>query len=472
MKYFKNVILALVIMFMCTLGVDAASGSITASSSTKNAVVGSTFTVTVKVSCSEAIGSWQFGVSYDSAYISLVSGDTSVAGYGDGSTKSKSYTYKFKAIKSGTAGVRISTPLMVSWNDDATMFTPSSSGVQVKVKTQAEIEASYSKDNTLKSLSVEGYELSPEFKKDVTSYTVMVPDTVTEIKVNATKNDGNASVRGAGTINISEGTNKVEVVVTAQNGAIKTYTITVDVKDLNPINVKVDEGDYTVVKKAELMESPIGFNATLVKIGEQEVPGFKSDVLDMTLVGLKGTDGTIGLFIYDEGSNTYSKYVELKGASLTLIPQKLTSVPKGFVKETIKINDSEHEVLKSTSVDNFYLVYAMNVETGKTGYYIYDSDEHGFVKYNSEAFESINDDIKEYKLYLIACGGVILIFLLITIILGNKNSKLKKIIKRSFQKEKEERAKLEEAKEKKEEEKSEAKSEDKNVDKKHKGKQK
>ena len=34
--------------------------------------------------------------------------------------------------------------------------------------TQEELEASYSKDNDLKSLSVEGFEISPEFDKDVT----------------------------------------------------------------------------------------------------------------------------------------------------------------------------------------------------------------------------------------------------------------------------------------------------------------
>ena len=97
MKYFRNLLLSLFINLFIALGVNAASGSISATTSSNQAVVGSTFNVTVKVSCSEALGSWQFGIAYDNQYISLQSGDTSVASYGDGSSKVKTYTYKFKA---------------------------------------------------------------------------------------------------------------------------------------------------------------------------------------------------------------------------------------------------------------------------------------------------------------------------------------------------------------------------------------
>lgn len=435
MKRLKNLVFGLVVSLMFAMNVSAASGSISASTGTKTATVGSTFTVTVKVNCSEAIGSWQFGISYDSSNISLVSGDTSVAGYGDGSMRSKSYTYKFKAIKSGKAGIRISSPSMVSWNDDSTLFTPSSSGVTVTVKTQAEIEASYSKDNTLKALSVEGYELTPAFSKNVTEYSVSVPDTVEQIKVNASKNESHASVSGAGTIDISEGTNKVEVVVTAQNGAVKTYTITVDVKDLNPIEVKTDEGDFTVVKKADLLTSPVGYTPTTIKIGEVEVPAFKSELTGMVVVGLKDAEGKIYMYSYDEASGNYKKYIEIKGNSVTLYPQNIESIPDGYSKTNLKINDVEYEVLKNDRVDDFYLVYAMNVETGKTDYYIYDAEDNSFIKYNSEAFEGIIESSREYLIYLVALGGVSFILLLIAIIQGRKNSKLKKAFHRLSQKE-------------------------------------
>ena len=42
----------------------------------------------------------------------------------------------------------------------------SASNANIKAMTQAELEATYSKNNNLKSLSVEGYEIDPAFNKD------------------------------------------------------------------------------------------------------------------------------------------------------------------------------------------------------------------------------------------------------------------------------------------------------------------
>lgn len=427
MKKFKNYILGILVAFSFTMGVNAASGSVTVTTSSKTPVVGSTFTVNVKVSCSEAIGTWKFGISYDSGTVSLVSGDTTVAGYGDGNMKSKTYTYKFKAIKSGSAKIQVANAQMVSWTDDANLFTPSTNSVSLTVKTQAEIEASYSKDNYLKSLSVEGYELSPAFDKDTTSYTVSVPDTVNEIKVSAAPNDSRSKVSGTGSIDLSEGTNKVEVVVTAQNGGIRTYTITVDVKDLNPIKVVANGKDYTVVKKQELLVAPTGFTLSSIKIDDIEVPAYTSELVSMYVVGLKDENANISMFAYDPETKTYSPYNELKGHSVVLYPKAIEDVPKNFTKTTRKFGDIEYEILKSDKVEGLYLVYGLNVETGETGYYIYDEKTDSFVTYDAET--SINNEDGEYKIYLIVLGLISGTFLLITILVGIKNAKLKKMIR-------------------------------------------
>lgn len=427
LNYFLTLFIA---TFLFALNVNAASGSITASTSTKTAVVGSTFTVTVKVSCSEALGSWQFGISYDSKYISLQSGDTNIAAYGDGSSKTKTYTYKFKAIKSGKASVRVTSPSMVSWNDVNTLFTPSVSNTSVTVKTQAEIEASYSKDNNLKSLTIAGYELSPAFDKNVTEYSVQVPDDVTSINVSAKVNDSTASVRGTGSIDISEGFNKVEVVVTAQNGSTKTYTINVEVKDLTPIEVDLEGKKYTIVKKAELLSSPIGYTPDLMKINDIDVPIFKSELTKFTLIGLKDTEGVIGLYIFDEDNKTYTKYIEIKGAALTLYPVSSDTIPEGFTKTKVNINDVEYEAYENNTVQDLILIYAMNVEDGNTSFYIYDKNESSFVRYNSELYDILIAQYEESKLFIAALIGVSVILLLLSITLASKNSKLKRIAMR------------------------------------------
>ncbi len=430
MKKIKNLLFGLFMVFAFVTSVDAATGSINASTSSKTVAVGSTFTVTVKVSCSEALGSWQFGVSYDSAYISLQSGDVSIAEYGNGSMKTKSYTYKFKAIKAGNATVRISSPSMVTWNDDSNLFTPSSSNATVTVKTQQEIQASYSKDNNLKSLTVEGYELSPVFNKDVTEYTVSVPDTVEQIKVSAQVNDSKAHVTGTGDISLSQGINKVEVVVTAQNGSVKKYYITVDVKDLNPIEVESGGVKYTVVKKLELLTEPIGHTPTTIKIGEVEVPAFKSELTHLTILGLKDESGKISMFIYDADANTYEPYREIKNSSLALLPIKTENDVEGFQRTKITINGEEYEAFQSLSDKDFYLIFGMNVGTGDEDYYIFDIETNMFVKYNSKVFENINTENKEFKIYTIALGGIAGVLFLLSILVVAKNSKYEKIIKR------------------------------------------
>lgn len=428
MKKIKYLATAFILTFAMMMGVSAASGSISASTSSRTVSVGSTFTVTVKVSCSEALGSWQFGISYDSANISLQSGDTAIAAYGDGSTKSKSYTYKFKAIKSGSAAVRVTGASMVTWNDVNTLFTPSTSNASVTVKTQAEIEASYSKDNNLKSLSVEGYEISPAFDKNTTEYTVEVPYDVTNITVKASENDSKASVSGTGSIDISEGTNKIEIVVTAQNGSIKTYYLTINVKDLNPISTTVDGVNYTVVKKKDLLTCPTGYKENTIKINEIDVPVFTSKLTKFTVLGLKDETGNIGMFIYDADKNEYTKYNEIKGVNLTLYPQVTETTLDGFKASKIKINEVEYDCFINETDNSFILLYAMNVETGKTGYYQYDKDENTFIRYNSKLYDIYKESADEFKLFTIVLGATSATLLLLSIILGAKNSKLKKLI--------------------------------------------
>lgn len=431
MKNLKKLLLASVVALLFAVNVDAATGSITASSSTKTATVGSTFTVTVKVKCSEALGSWKFGLSYDSAYVSLQSGNNNifVADYGDKVIKEKTYTYKFKAIKAGNANIKITDHQMVTWDNQDDMFTPSTSNVTVAIKTQQEIQASYSKDNNLKSLWIEGYELSPTFDKDTTSYSVSVPETVTSVKVSAQVNDKNARLSGTGEVTLSEGTNKIEIIVTAQNGNTKTYTITVDVKDLNPISVNIEDSQYTVVKKRELLSEPAGYTSTTIKINDIEVPAFTNELTEMTLVGLKDQEGTIGLYIYDSESNSYKPYLEVKNSAMTLFPLEVETIFEGFKKTTIEINGQVYEALENESVEEFYIMYAMNL-SGEKDYYIYDIDEGNFIKYNPLIFEKFQLENRDFKIYTLVLGSLSAVMFLLMILIAGKNSRLKKILKK------------------------------------------
>ncbi len=91
-----------------------------------------------------------------------------------------------------------------------------------------EPDAAKSSVNTLASLSVEGYSITPIFKSALTDYNVTVASNVTEVTVNATSTHNKASYKVNGNTNLIYGLNKVNVVVTAENGIKRTYTIEVN----------------------------------------------------------------------------------------------------------------------------------------------------------------------------------------------------------------------------------------------------
>lgn len=89
-----------------------------------------------------------------------------------------------------------------------------------------------SKDNSLKSLSIEGYTIN--FNKDTLEYSIEVDNLVESIEVNATTNDKNATYEVVGNINLKVGTNAVKVNVTSESGDVKTYIINVTRKSDAP----------------------------------------------------------------------------------------------------------------------------------------------------------------------------------------------------------------------------------------------
>ena len=79
----------------------------------------------------------------------------------------------------------------------------------------------------LKSLSVSGYSITPTFSMYETSYSLIVPNSVSSITVNAQAASSTTTVSGTGTKNLSVGTNAITVTTKAQNGSTRTYTISV-----------------------------------------------------------------------------------------------------------------------------------------------------------------------------------------------------------------------------------------------------
>jgi len=86
--------------------------------------------------------------------------------------------------------------------------------------------------NTLSSLSISGTDIN--FSSDNTSYNATIDSDTVEIKATAT--DSKAKVTGTGKIKLNYGSNSLKVVVTAENGLTKTYTLNITRPDNRSTN--------------------------------------------------------------------------------------------------------------------------------------------------------------------------------------------------------------------------------------------
>ena len=83
-------------------------------------------------------------------------------------------------------------------------------------------------NNWLKSLSVDGYSLTPSFNvnKDQ-EYSIIVDATTESIVIKGTTVNSKATISGIGTVKIAKGTNRLQINVKAENGDVRTYILNV-----------------------------------------------------------------------------------------------------------------------------------------------------------------------------------------------------------------------------------------------------
>lgn len=98
---------------------------------------------------------------------------------------------------------------------------------QEEWKQKQEDRINQSSNNYLKSLSIDGYNIIPEFDKQTIDYEISKEVLENNIKINAEADDSKASVSGIGDIILNSGENEIRIDVTAENGTVRTYTIKV-----------------------------------------------------------------------------------------------------------------------------------------------------------------------------------------------------------------------------------------------------
>ena len=352
----------------------------------------------------------------------------------DGEDGAKTFTTTCKATSTGTISFSLSGDITSADGSNNTVSgNKEVSVVQATSKTTTKSNASTV--NILSGLSVEDYEITPTFDPEILEYSVTVPSNVKTIKINATKKDDKSSVKGDGEVSLEDGNNRFEIVVTSESGATRTYVIIVNIEDTNPITVKIKGRTYTIVKDSKLLTAPEGYIEKKITIKGQEVPSFYNEKTNIMLVGLKDNQGNVALYIYDSKKETYNLFKELT-SNISFVVLSPSNQLKGFDKtKNISINDMEVEVYYNDYFDkNNVLVYGMNTKTGKSDWYIYDTEEQTFQKYRSTLLDNLNKKNKLYLICIIFFAGLSFVMIIISLItskkLKNQNNKLISIIEK------------------------------------------
>lgn len=148
------------------------------------------------------------------------------------------------------------------------------------------------------------------FKANTTTYNVTVPYDVEAVTVYAQAQDSKASVSGTGKKRLKEGSNSLQVVVTAEDGTKKTYTINVvrtsDAEEMTP-NV-IDENNEEANKPESLRLTAISLqndlNLTLLPAFNSETFEYTVEVAnDLEKLELSGIPNVNGAKVIIEGND-------------------------------------------------------------------------------------------------------------------------------------------------------------------------
>lgn len=410
------------------LQIKAASGTINARASKTTVVIGSSVTVTVTVSSPVIIGAWEFVVNYDKSKLKLTSTNnaTFIVGYGDGSRKSISYTYTFKTLALGKTTVSVKDASLIDFEVNEMGLTTSGCTINVVES----VASTLSSNNDLTSLSVLDYELDPIFKADETSYTVDINELLTEITILAKSADSKATIIGDGLLKVSEGSNKFDIKVTAENGNPKTYTIVVNIIDLDPIEIDIKGKTYQIIKTSGVIEPPDNFSMSTISILGKEVAAYTNEATGLVLVGVKDKVGNNYLYVYDADNEKYTIYNEFLSGNVVLYlfePEADVKIPPNFKRVTFSRDDKKIKgwQLSTTDDQDFYLLYGINIESGEEGFYLYDSHERTLQRYHQHCLSLAEKTIYQHQLIIIigSLGGLLS---LISICLVIKLKKVKR----------------------------------------------
>lgn len=191
-----------------------------------------------------------------------------------------------------------------------------------------DVEEPKSSDNFLKELSATNGDLNPSFDKNVSNYTIVVGNEVTSLDLTAISNDSKAKVVIVGNENFKVGAgNTVTIIVTAEDGTTRPYSINVTRSDKEsktklddiiidgyPISPKFDPDTFTYtidvdddIDKLDIKALAKDTNSVVEIIGNE---GLKNGN-NVILVKVTDENGFVQYYRLNVNKNAVKKFLGL-----------------------------------------------------------------------------------------------------------------------------------------------------------------
>lgn len=450
MKHFRKFSLSLLLtgaMLLCLVQTSFADG-ISVSAGQGSVSVGKTvaFSITVP-SGSEA---WTYSVSW-SGNLTLESGDTAPMGF-EGDSRTNQLVFRANSTGTGTVSISAGSYCIAGVDYDASGSasvtivaadkpddsepapapTPSGGGSS----TGNNPGVSLSSNNALSSLTVSAGTLTPAFDPAITEYTLSLPSQSDRLTITANPSDSRATVQGDGDISLQDGETSLSVVVTAEDGSAKAYTITVQVAQAPTLFLDYNGQRLGVVKDVSQVTPPAGFApAEPITYSGDTLPIWTDVSGKRTLVYLMDEKTSAqGFYLFSQTTGVQSPYLPILCGSVTYIytdiPKELSSVP-GLTPGPVKAFGQTLNgwTYNDASLKDFCVLYLMD-DAGSYGYYTYDSREETLQRFSGAVFtDDAGQSLRVPMLYVYIAGGAALVLLILLIVFasvaGSRGRKLR-----------------------------------------------
>ena len=277
-KYIKEMLLIVffvAIMWILTTTSNAASISLTPSKTSAEA--GENVNVTVSSDCVGRVNLTVSNGKISTNKVWIEGGAQSVTvTVGNSGTTTITASAQDGILSNNGVDVPISSitkTITINSNNNGNLNNNSSSNTQQQPQAKSNVA-------TLANLGIKGQYDFTGFRAAKTSYSVTVPNEAESVEIYASKGQSGQKIAGTGVKQLKEGTNAINVVVTAEDGTTtKTYTINIERKSAETTDDKEENTEEQPEETSTEEEETFGLKDLKID-GLELTPEFKTDVYE------------------------------------------------------------------------------------------------------------------------------------------------------------------------------------------------